>query len=352
MLLAGGGGIGVPDLVSLGRRGEGAGFDAMYVPESWRSGFVPVTALAAATERVKVGAYVLNAHARTPLAAGMSAIDLDQASAGRFVLAVGSGNHVMNEDGHGVPVVKPLGKMRDYVELLRRVTSASIGSPVTYPGQRHAIRDWKPQAEPVRTSMPVLLAATAPKMMEVAAEVADGIALGALQSVEFLGEVGAAARKRSPLGDGFAVYCAAFVSADPDRNEARRRARKAVVDLFAVKPHPHYERLLREQGYDGFVTGLLARVRERGAEGAEAEVPDEVVDALTIAGTPADCAAQIARYRTVVDALILVNVAAMQQVPEGGRVVDAERAALLASYDALFELAETVREDVDDDTGA
>jgi alkanesulfonate monooxygenase SsuD/methylene tetrahydromethanopterin reductase-like flavin-dependent oxidoreductase (luciferase family) len=339
IMLAGGGGLSVPDLVSLGRRAEESGFDGVYVPESWRSGFVPVAAIASATTRVKVGAYVLNAHARSPLAAGMSAVDLDQLSRGRLVLAVGSGNHVMNEDGHGVPVRRPLAKMRDYVEVLRRVTSTSVGSPVGYDGERHSIRGWRPQAELVRASMPILMAATAPRMMEVAADVADGLALGSLQSVDFLAEVGAAARKRSSR-DTFTVHCAAFVAADPDADAARRRARQAVVDLFAVKPHPHYERLLREQGYDDFITTLLARIRVRGADGAEAEVPDEVVDRLTIAGTPAECAAQIEHYRGVVDSLILVNVAAMQQVPLGGRVDPAEREALRASYDALFELAE------------
>jgi alkanesulfonate monooxygenase SsuD/methylene tetrahydromethanopterin reductase-like flavin-dependent oxidoreductase (luciferase family) len=340
IMLAGGGGLSVPDLVDLARRGEASGVDAVYVPESWRSGFVPVAAIAAATERVRVGAYVLNAHARTPLAAGMSAIDLDQQSGGRFVLAVGSGNHVMNEDGHGVTVHRPLAKMRDYVEVLRRVTSTRVGSPVTYEGPRHSIRGWRPQAEPVRDSMPVLLAATAPRMMDLAAEVADGIALGSLQSVDFLADVRDRARKASPRGEAFTVHCAAFVAADPDSDVARQRARRAFVDLFAVKPHPHYERLLREQGYGEFVDALLARIRDRGADGAEAEVPDDVVDRLTISGTPAECAEQIDRYRGVVDALILVNVDGMQQVPLGGRVDPVERNALRASYDVLFELAE------------
>jgi alkanesulfonate monooxygenase SsuD/methylene tetrahydromethanopterin reductase-like flavin-dependent oxidoreductase (luciferase family) len=339
IMLAGGGGLSVPDLVQLGKRAEQAGFGGVYVPESWRSGFVPVAAIAAATERVRVGAYVLNAHARTPLAAGMSAIDLDQLSGGRFVLAVGSGNESMNRDGHGTAVTKPLGKMRDYVEVLRRVTSTQVGSPVSFEGERHAIHGWRPQAELVRDSMPVVLAATSPRMMRLAAEVADGIGLGSLQSVDFLAEVGGAARKDSSRDD-FTVHCAAFVAADPDGDVARRRARQAVVDLFAVKPHPHYERLLREQGYAGFIDALLARIRERGADGAWVDVPDEVVEKLTITGTPAECAAQIERYRGVVDTLMLVNVAAMQQIPLGGHVVPAERDTLRASYDALFDLAE------------
>lgn len=346
LMLAGGGGLRVPDMVALGRRAEIAGFDGVYVPESWRSGFVPVAALAAATTTVKVGPYVLNAHARTPLAAGMSAIDLDQLSGGRLVLGIGSGNHVMNETGHGVPVVRPLAKMRDYLEVLRRVTAAPIGTSVSFAGELHSIAGWKPQASPVRDSMPVLLAATAPRMMELAADAADGIALGALQFIEFVADIASRSRQRSPLGTGFTVYCAAMVSVHPDREVARLRARRSVVDLFAVKPHPHYELLLRLQGYDEFATGLLKGIASQGPASAAAEVPDEVVDALTIAGTPAECAAQIARFDGVVDALILVNVATMQQVAEAGLGSVPARAELLASYDGFFELAQVVRDGV------
>ncbi|MFV0463086.1 MAG: LLM class flavin-dependent oxidoreductase [Nostocoides sp.] len=339
IMLAGGGGLSVPDLVGLGVRAEQAGFDTVFVPESWRSGFVPATAIAAATERVGVGAYVLNAHARTPLAAGMSAIDLDQLAHGRFILAVGSGNDIMNRDGHGTPVRQPLAKMRDYVEVLRLVTSTQVGSPVSFDGNRHSIRGWRPQAELVRESMPIILAATSPRMMRLASEVADGIGLGALQSVEFLADVGAAARAQSPR-ERFTVSAAAFVAAHTDGDLARRRARQAMVDLFAVKPHPHYERLLRDQGYGQFIDRLLDCIRQEGAEDAANQIPDDIVEALTIAGTPAECAAQIGRYRDVVDTLMLVNVAGMQQIPLGGSAVPADRDALRDSYDVLFALAE------------
>lgn len=342
LLLAGGGGLPVNDLADLARRGEAAGFGGMYVPESWRSGFVPVAAVAHATSHVKVGPYVLNAHARTPLAAGMSAVDLDQLASGRLVLGVGSGNHVMNESGHGVPVVRPLAKMRDYVEVVRQITRAPIGEPVNHSGSIHSITDWKPQADPLRASIPVLLAATAPRMMELAAEVADGIALGALQSAEFVDEISGRARERSPLGDDFDVHCAAMVAVDDDGDRARGRARRAVVDLFALKPHPHYERLLRLQGHSEVADNLLASIAAHDLEGAAAALPDEVVTSLVVAGTPAECAAQVARFETSVDTLVLVNVAAMQQVSAGVPAPTTSH-ELVGSYDSLFTLARAVR---------
>ena len=50
-----GGGMKIRDMVTIGKEAEGAGFDSLYVTEAWRSGFVPLTALAMATQRVRSG---------------------------------------------------------------------------------------------------------------------------------------------------------------------------------------------------------------------------------------------------------------------------------------------------------
>lgn len=336
LLVAGGGGLQVADMVALAERAEESGYDGVFVPESLRSGVATVAAIAAATDRVEVGPYVLNAHARTPLSAGMEAIDLDQLSQGRLVLGVGSGNAVMNESGHGVPVVRPLGKMRDYLEVLRQVTTAPAGTCVSYDGERHHVKNWRAQATLVRDSLPTLLAATSPRMMDLAADLAGGIALGPLQSASFVSVIAERLRARSPLGQGFAVYCAAFVAVDPDRAIARASARRAVVNLFAVKPHPHYERLLRLQGHSEFIDQLMHRLATTGGEGAEGEVPDEVVDDLTIAGTAEECAARIEQYSPSVNMLILQNVAALEQITPRHHV---NPARLVASYGGLLDLA-------------
>jgi alkanesulfonate monooxygenase SsuD/methylene tetrahydromethanopterin reductase-like flavin-dependent oxidoreductase (luciferase family) len=68
----------IRDMVTIGKKAEEAGFDSLYVTEAWRSGFVPLTALALATQRVRLGPYVLNAYGRSPLLTGMGAIDLDE----------------------------------------------------------------------------------------------------------------------------------------------------------------------------------------------------------------------------------------------------------------------------------
>lgn len=336
LMLAGGGGLTVSDLAHLAADAEGAGYDGVYLAEAWRSGFVTLAAMAERTRRVRLGPYVLNAHARTPMIAGMSAVDLDEVADGRLVLGVGSGNRVTNESYQGVAVHRPLRKMREYTELLRLVTRARRGERVDYAGQIHRMSGWRCQVDPVRASIPIVLAATSPKMTRLAASVADGIGLGSLQSAEYVADIAAECRRTAGHGD-FSVLMAALVAVDADTGRAREAARTAVVNLYAGKPHPHYDALLRRQGYTRVADEVDRCVRQGDLDAARRAVSDEVVDRLTVAGTPEECARRLAEYADSVDEVLLVNVGGMRY-EAGGADRDARR-ALLDSYAPLLELA-------------
>jgi alkanesulfonate monooxygenase SsuD/methylene tetrahydromethanopterin reductase-like flavin-dependent oxidoreductase (luciferase family) len=79
--------------------------------------------MAARTQHVTVGPYVMKCARPTPVIAGLSAVDLDEVAGGRLLLGVGSGNKVTSEKYQGAPVHRPLQKMREYVDLLRQVTT-------------------------------------------------------------------------------------------------------------------------------------------------------------------------------------------------------------------------------------
>ena len=340
LMVAGGGGMTVADMAELAARAEDSGFSGVYVPEAWRSGFVPVAAMAARTQRVTVGPYVMNAHARTPMIAGLTAVDLDEVAGGRLLLGVGSGNKVTNEKYQGVPVRRPLQKMREYVELLRLVTTARQGEQVDFAGQVHSMTGWRSQVDPHRPAIPIYLAATSPRMTELAGEVADGIALGSLQSAEFVRSVVAQARATAGSRP-FGVMVAAFVSVDEDRERARSAGRTAVVNLYAGKPHPHYDSLLRQQGYVQLADDLTRLVAEGQLDKAHDAVPDEVVDDLVIAGTPDDCSRRLADYAGIVDEVVMVNTNGMRYRADDDRSAPS-RHDLLDSFDKTFALARSV----------
>ena len=183
-----GGGMAQRDMIQIAREAEAAGLDALYVTEAWRSAFVPLTALALSTERVRLGTYVLNAYGRSPFITGMSAVDVDELSGGRLMLGVGSGNRFINADWQGVPHERPYRKMTEYVELLRQIFHTRAGERVVYEGEIHRM-NWVPAVTPLRADVPIYLSAVFPRMVKVAGRVADGLALGAILSAEYARDV-------------------------------------------------------------------------------------------------------------------------------------------------------------------
>lgn len=336
LMVAGGGGTTLAELGGLARAAEEAGLAGVYLAEAWRSGLVPTAALAAATTHIRVGPYVLNAHARSPLFTGIAAVDLDEMTGGRLVLGIGSGNEVTNARYQGIPVSRPLAKMRDYVEVLRLVTTARAGARVDFQGAVHSTTGWYSQVDPVRPSIPIVLAATSPRMTDLAADVADGLALGSLLSAPFAASVSRQAKQRSPRA-GFRVMMAAFAAVSQDREEARTAARAAVVNLYAGKPHPHYDRLLRQQGHAAVADRIGELVSQGDVAEARRAIPEELLDTLVIAGSPGECQARLSEYHEL-DEVLMVNVNAMHY-----RTDPAAReplpSSLPESYQSLLELA-------------
>lgn len=336
-----GGGMPMAAIVDVAREAEAAGLDGVWVTEAWRSAFVPLTAIAAATERVTVGTYVINAYGRTPFIAAMSAVDLDEVSNGRLVLGVGSGNRYTNRLYQGVETLRPLAKMKEYVELLKRFVRARPGDIVEYAGEVHSMSACPPQVLPARRDIPVYLAATFPRMLRVAGQVADGVALGALHSVDYVRDVirpatgeGAAAAGRDP---GALVHAAAsFLCVDEDREAARAAARRALCNLYAPKPHPHYEFLLHQQGYGSVSDAVAAEVAAGRPDAAARAIPGELLDRLTISGTPEECARRVAEYREVLDNLLVMNVGALHYALSED---DAANPRLAGTFGALVRFA-------------
>lgn len=307
-------GTGAPlhDFVTLARQAEAAGFASVRMVEAVRSAWVPLTAMAAATTRVRLGPYVLNAYGRSPLITGMTAIDFNEFSGGRLELGVGGGNPLINEQWQGIPHVRVLTKMREYVEIQRQMARTRLGEKLDYTGKVHRMH-WTPAIDPVEPPFPVILAAVYPGMLKVAAEVADGIGGGATLGVDYLRDVmrpqvasAAVAVDRDPARLRWTAV--GFIAMDEDREHARAAARAAIAHLYWPLPHPYYEFTMREQGFSAAADACLVHMPAGRKEAAMDAIPDECLDRLVIAGTPAECRARLAAYAGVLDELVLINV--------------------------------------------
>jgi len=170
-------------------------------------------------------------------------------------------------------------------------------------------------------------------MTAVAGRVADGLALGALLSADYIRDEmkprfrqAAVNADRDP--DSLGIYFAPFVSVDEDEAQAKTAARAAIAHLYSPLPHPYYDHVLREQGFAAAADACTKHVPEGRPEQALEAITDDVLDCVTIAGTPAQCRGRLAEFEGLVDQALMVNVG------YGG----ATEEALLGAFRALIQL--------------
>jgi len=167
------------DNLALAQEAERLGFDSVWAAEAYGSDAATVLAwVAAQTERIDVGSAVFQIPARTPAMTAMTAATLDSLSGGRFRLGLGVSGPQVSEGWHGVRFDKPLGRTREYVEIVRM---ALAGEPVRHQGTHWTLplpdgpgKVLRLTIHAIQAHVPLYLAAVGPKNLELAGEIADG----------------------------------------------------------------------------------------------------------------------------------------------------------------------------------
>src|SRR3712207_1760382 len=98
------------------------GFDSIWAAEAYGSdGLTPLAWWGARTERLRLGAAIVQMSARQPAATAMAAMTMDHLSGGRFVLGLGVSGPQVVEGWYGRPFPKPLARTREYIGILRDI---------------------------------------------------------------------------------------------------------------------------------------------------------------------------------------------------------------------------------------
>jgi F420-dependent oxidoreductase-like protein len=161
---------------------EDLGFDSVWTAEAYGSdALTPLAWWGARTTRIRLGTSIAQISARTPAAMAMAAITLDHLSGGRFILGLGASGPQVVEGWYGQPYPRPLERTREYVEIIRRIVGRE--GPVEFSGRHYQMpfgagtglgKPLKSTVHPLRTNIPIFLAAEGPKNVALAAEIADG----------------------------------------------------------------------------------------------------------------------------------------------------------------------------------
>jgi F420-dependent oxidoreductase-like protein len=165
--------------LALAREADRLGYAVCWAAEAYGSDAPTALAwVAAQTERIDVGSAVMQIPARTPAMTAMTAATLDALSGGRFRLGLGVSGPQVSEGWHGVRFDSPLGRTREYVEIVRmaldRRTVSYAGRHWTLPLPDGPGKALKLTVHPVREEIPVYLAAVGPKNLELTGEIAQG----------------------------------------------------------------------------------------------------------------------------------------------------------------------------------
>jgi F420-dependent oxidoreductase-like protein len=160
---------------------ERLGLDSIWTAEAYGSDcLTPLAWWGASTERVRLGTNILQMSARTPTATAMAALTLDHLSGGRFVLGIGASGPQVVEGWYGQPYPRPLARTREYIDIVRKVVARERVQydgeffQLPYQGGTGLGKPLKSTVHPLRTDIPIFLAAEGPKNVALAAEVADG----------------------------------------------------------------------------------------------------------------------------------------------------------------------------------
>jgi F420-dependent oxidoreductase-like protein len=298
---------------------EGMGYESVWAAESYGSDVVSVLAwLAAKTEKINLGAAILQVPARPPAAAAMAGATIDKLSGGRFLFGFGPSGPQVSEGWYGVPYAKPWGRTREYIEVVREIIARE--GPVNHQGEHYTLplpggegKPLKLNFHPVRNEIPVFVGAIGRKSVEMAAEICDGwipifFSVDAFEQTwgEHL-EAGFAkgGRQRSDLE----VSPSLQVAIDGDLEAAKNVVKAGLVLYFGgmgSRKTNFYVDLAHRFGFGDVADEVQKRFQDGDRGGAFEAMPDEIVEATSLVGTEAEVAERVERFRGAgIDRLIV-----------------------------------------------
>ncbi len=288
------------DNLSLAREADRLGYSVAWVAEAYGSDAPTILAwVAAQTERIDVGSAVMQIPARTPAMTAMTAATLDTLSGGRFRLGLGVSGPQVSEGWHGVRFDAPLGRTREYVDIvrmaLRRETVRYEGKHYTLPLPDGPGKAIKLTVHPVREEIPVYLAAVGPKNLQLTGEIADGwlAIFFSPEHAEISMEPLRAGRRAAGKGTdddplaGFDVVPTVPVAITDNVSAAADRLRgyaALYVGGMGSRDRNFYNALMRRMGYEQEAERIQDLYLSKQHRDASAAVPEEFIDATSLLG--------------------------------------------------------------------
>jgi len=296
------GNVAPPRIIELARLAESVGFGDAWIADErfYREVYSYLSIVAAATTRIRLGTCVTDPYSRHPAMTAAAVATLDEISGGRALLGIGTGLSGLAE--MGIERHRPVLAMREMVDLVRQLLK---GTAVDFKGEVISFQDGRLNFTPLRADIPVYIASNGPLGLALAGKVADAAIMegcGTPREAEvFVGRVRGAAKKAGR--DPATIQCIArlncCISDDSAAAHNLLRARAARTLTGFVTPLA----TLEEQGLAlpataiASMTGIPYKAGLAPYEKLNPLVSNQMVDAVTLAGTPREVADRISALR-------------------------------------------------------
>jgi len=279
--------------VALTQEAEKLGFDSVWTSEAYGSDAItPLAWIGAQTQRIRLGTNICQLSARTPTAMAMAAQTLDHLCNGRFILGLGVSGPQVVEGWYGAPFSKPLARTREYVSIIRQILARE--QPLTNPGPHYPLpfegegswglgKPLKSMLHPLRSDLPIFIAAEGPKNVALAAEIADGW-LPFLYSPfrqEVYADQIANAKPQFEISQGVMVN----ITDDMDQGLlAVKQLLSFYIGGMGSKKHNFHKDLISRMGFEGEANKIQELFLAGKRNEAIAAVPDQLADEISLVG--------------------------------------------------------------------
>jgi alkanesulfonate monooxygenase SsuD/methylene tetrahydromethanopterin reductase-like flavin-dependent oxidoreductase (luciferase family) len=224
-------------------------------------GWTLLAAIAAKTERIRLGVLVSSNTFRNPALLLKEAVTVDHISGGRLILGIGTGWHEDEHHRYGIDLPAAPERVDRFEEAVELITLLMHQDRTTYTGRYYQLHDAHLEPRPIqRPRIPILIAAHRPRMLRIAARYADqwdtfaAIAGAATEGVE--AEIAdriaalddaclAIGRNPAEIRRSTWATSAALRSVDAYLDFVRRHRRLGFTDFSTVRPEPSDAAVLR-----------------------------------------------------------------------------------------------------------
>lgn len=297
---------------ALAAGAEKVGFDAIWSTETQHDPFLPLALVAEHSRKLEFGTAVAIGFARSPMTLAHTAWDLADASAGRFLLGLGTQIRPHIERRFSMPWPdSPVGKFRELIAALRAIWhSWQTGERLNFRGEHYQLTLMTPFFNPGPIdfpAIPIYIAGVNTGMSRLAGEAADGFHAHPYHSPSYLREVvrpaiaeGAELAGRSPQSISLAV--SVFVVSSADEVGFVR----SQIAFYASTPS--YRPVMEHHGWGGTADELLNMSRRGEWAEMGSLISDAMLEQFAVAASDDQLAEKlIERYQGLADRLTIYH---------------------------------------------